>query len=291
MLPRAVLPVIRSNEGRCCDAVLTVIEMEHSNKREILSKDTPASRGVEIRCKFGHLVYALEHTIIDAYPDKRGDDQQFLGVMGELEKALSGKGLLLREGWYELSVESHAFRGMKRSDIPPVREAIRNWVICNAMHFDPPGRGHTQEFVACAPTVPVRLRLQCTLWPPKGDTLRISRFEPAELPEQRRVRMRAAVEKKGPKLEVEHRSGAHTVLILEDADAALSNHIVISTALRAELTSAAFGIDDVYLVETKLDDRWLVWRLKQGEGRWPTRFENPPMWELSVAELKDILAP
>jgi len=74
----------QSNEGCCCDAVLTIIEQELHAPRSILSRDTPASRGIEIRCGIGDAVYALEHTVIDPYPNKRDDDQQFMAVMGEL---------------------------------------------------------------------------------------------------------------------------------------------------------------------------------------------------------------
>jgi hypothetical protein len=34
-----------SNDGRCCDAVLVIVERELGRDREILSRDTPTSRG------------------------------------------------------------------------------------------------------------------------------------------------------------------------------------------------------------------------------------------------------
>jgi hypothetical protein len=103
--------------------------------------------------------------------------------------------------------------------------------------------------------------------------------------------MRAALDKKGPKLEAENRAGATAVLILENDDPALSNHIAIASALHNELVSKAFKIDDVYLVETLNSERWSIWRLKQGEMQWPGRYENPPTWEFAPQELKNILAP
>jgi hypothetical protein len=280
-----------SNEGRCCDAVLSIIEREHGGRREILSMDTPATPGIEVRCRMGDAVYALEHTIVDPYPDKRGDDQQFLEVMGELEASLSGQGLLRSDGWYHLAVESHAFRGKRRSEIPAIREAIRTWVIANARRFDPPGSRQTQQVTASPPAVPVRVQLQCTVWPRLGDTLRIGRFAPADLPQQRRERIRAALTKKGPKLHAEHRAKARTVLILEDADIALSNPIEIGAAVHAELSLLAYEIDDVFLVDSKSPDCWWIWRLKQGTSQWPTRIESPPCWNMRTLELTDIFAP
>ena len=97
-----------------------VIERELHATREILSRDTPATRGIEIRCRIRDALYALEHTLIDPYPNKRDDDQQFMAVMGEFERSLPGQGLLRTDCTYEVWVEVHAFRGGKRSEIPLV---------------------------------------------------------------------------------------------------------------------------------------------------------------------------
>lgn len=280
----------QSNEGRCCDAVLSIIEGELSAKRKILSIDTPATRGIEVRCKIGGAIYALEHTLVDPYPDKRGDDLQFLEVLGAIEESLNGKGLLRTDGSYHLYVESNAFRGKKRSEIPAIRAAIREWVIGNAHRLVSAAPGDTQELGASPPTVPVRVRLQFTLWPSSSNKLLIGRMSPADLPQQRRERIRTALKKKGPKLLAEHKAGAMTVLILEDDDVALSNAVDIGTALHTELALRAYGIDDVYLVETKLPDCWQIWRMKQGTRQWPTRSESPVFWEFSPLGLKDIFA-
>lgn len=280
----------RSNEGRCCDAVLSIIESIQGGQREILSMDTPASRGVEIRCKIQGAVYALEHTLVDPYPDKRGDDQHFLEVMGELESSLSRNGRLRSDGSYHLYVESHAFRGKRRSEIPTIRKGISAWIIANAHRLDPPAIGHTQQLTAGPPSVPVRLRLQFTRWPASGGVLLTGRLAPHDLPWQRRERIRTALTKKGPKLHAEHTAGARTVLILEDDDSALSNPIDIGAALHAELAELNYSIDEVYLVDTKLPDCWQIWRMKHGAKIWPTRSDNPAFWEISPTQLNDIFA-
>jgi hypothetical protein len=275
-------------EGQCCDAVLTIIERERDAKRVILSRDTPTTPGIEVRCKVGGALYAIEHTLIDPYPDKRRDDEHFVDVLGDLEKTLSGRGLLRSDCSYMLSVDVHAFRGLKRAEIPAVRENIRQWVIKVAPVLNPAGLHQTQELGASQPEVPVRVLLQCTRGLGQGDSLRIARRAPSEI--ERRKRMRAALDKKGPKLEAENRAGATAVLILENDDSALSNHIAIGEALHKELVHKPFKIDDVYLVETWISDRWRIWLLKQGGMQWPGRYENPPTWEFSPQELKDILA-
>jgi hypothetical protein len=281
----------QSNEGRCCDAVLSIIEREQGAQRSILSLDTPATPGIEVRCKIGDTLYALEHTLIDPYPDKRGDDQQFLRVLGELAESLSGRGVLRTDGSYHLYVESHAFRGKKQAEIPAIREAIRTWVIANARRLDPPAKGHTREVTASPPNVPVRVRLQFTLWPPLNDKLLIGRMAPADLPEQRRERIRTTLNKKGPKLHAEHRAGARSVLILEDDDSALSNPIDIGAALHSELAQIDYFIDDVYLIDTKLPDPWHIWRMRQGAKQWPTRYDSPALWEISPRDLTDLFSP
>jgi hypothetical protein len=280
----------RSNEGRCCDAVLSILEGKASGQREILSMDTPRSRGVEIRCKIQDTVYALEHTLIDPYPDKRRDDQQFLEVMGELESSLSRNARLRSDGSYHLYVESHAFRGRRRSEIPLIREGFRAWVIANGRSLDPAAIGLTQELSAGPPLVPVRVRLQFTRWPAWGGALLTGRMAPYDLPGERRERIRTALTKKGPKLHAEHTAGARTGLILEADDSALSNPIDIGAALHAELAELNYSIDEVYLVDTKLPDCWQVWRMKQDAKQWPTRSDNPACWEFSPEQLSYIFA-
>jgi hypothetical protein len=280
----------RSNEGRCCDAVLSILEGGQGGAREILSMDTPQSRGVEIRCRIRGTVYALEHTLVDPYPDKRRDDREFLGVMGELERSLSRSTGLRTDGSYHLYVESHAFRGRRRPQIPLIQEGIRAWVLANAHRLEPPAIGHTQELSAGPPSVPVRVRLQFTLWPGWGGLLLTGRMAPPDLPRERRERLSAALLKKGPKLHAEHTACARTVLILEDDDVALSNPIEIGAALHAELAKLNYSIEEVYLVDTKLLDRWQVWRMKQGANLWPTRLENPELWEFPPAQLNDLFA-
>lgn len=280
----------QSNEGRCCDAVLRIIEQDLHASREILSRDTPASRGIEIRCRIGGVAYALEHTLIDPYPNKRDDDRQFMAVMGELERSLPGQGILRTDCTYEAWVEIHAFRGRKRSETPGMYEAIKSWIVTAVPKLDPQAAYDTLELGASPPTVPVRVLLKCTKWPGRGDTLRIGRLVRNTLPDERRQRIRAALEKKGPKLHAEHRVGARTVLILENDDGALSNPIEIGAALHAEVANSPYSVDDVYLIDTDRPDGWHMWRMKQSERSWPQRFENPPSWEFSPENLTDILA-
>lgn len=279
----------QSNEGRCCDAVLTIVEREAGAQRSILSRDTPGSRGVEVRARIGDTVYALEHTLIDPYPNKRDDDRQFMAVMGELETSLPGSGVLRPDCTYEAWVEMHAFRGRKRSEIPGVHEAIKAWITANAPKLTPQRAYETLEFSASPPIVPVRVLLKCTLWPELGDSLRIGRLVRPELEERRRERIRAALGKKGPKLLAERRAASRTVLILENDDVALSNPIEIGAALHAELAASDFAIDDVYLIDTDRPDGWSVWRMKQDARSWPQRSESPPSWEFSPETLRDVL--
>jgi hypothetical protein len=279
----------QSNEGRCCDAVLTILERELGAQRETLSWDTPRSPGVEVRARIGDTLYALEHTLIDPYPSKRDDDRQFMAVMGELESSLPGSGALRPDCTYEAWVDIHAFRGRRRSEIPGMREAIRAWIVAAAPRLAPQRIYETLQLSASPPTVPVRVLLKATLWPDRGNSLRIGRLVNAELEEQRRERIAAALQKKGPKLLAEGRVGARTVLVLENDDVALSNPVDVGAALHAQLAASDLAVDDVYLVDTDRAVEWLIWRMKQGPRSWPGRFESPPSWKVSPESLRDIL--
>lgn len=108
------------------------------------------------------MVYALEHTLIDPYPNKRDDDQQFLAVMGALERSLSGQVVLRADCTYEIWVEIHAFRGKKRSEIASLREVIRLWIVAAVLKLDPQAQYETLQLSTFPPVVPVRVLLKCT---------------------------------------------------------------------------------------------------------------------------------
>ena len=280
-----------SHEGKACDAVLQMLEARAGSARRDLLVDTPRSRGVEVVCTIGAKRYALEHTSIDSYPEKRLDDVQFMAVMGPLAAELNHKGLLRPDCYYSAAVPVRAFAGLKLRDRAGVRDALRAWIIRVAPTCHPEFRGHNLYLSAKPPTVPVPIGLNCTLWPAMGDTFSIARYAPENLEELRRQRLREAIQKKGPKLQAERNAGAVAVLVLEDFDSATSNPVVVGQSVRAELEKSSFAIDEAYLVCTHFPDSWTVFSIKEGNAYWPNAIHVTPRWrDFDSADLSDIMA-
>lgn len=279
------------NEGRCCDAVLRVIEKRDRGVRSIRSIDTEASPGVEIRCEIAGQLYALEHTTLDPYPDRRADDRRFLEVLQPLAQSLTDGGFLHPQRGYQLHVETHAFKDTPRSRFPDIRSQIQAWVIDNLDGLDPPRRGRAAVRIADPPRLPLKVLLHCyEAFGQMQGRCSIARLAPDNLEALRRERVRATVASKGPKLHAEHVAGSKAILVLEDFDIAISNQVVIGDAIHAELDQSAYDIDEVYLVETHTPPEWTVFLLRRGSERWPTEDENPPMWTFQCNELKDLTA-
>jgi len=280
-----------SNEGRCCDAVLRVLEEREDSSRRILSVDSPKSPGVELRCSIGDRIFALEHTTLDPYPNRRADDQRLLAIVVPIEESIEAAGLLSPGRRYTLTVDGHALRNLKRSEFAGVTKRLETWVIENVARLDRASGERRPYLRASPPVVPCQVGLSSfDASSPGPGKLRIARFAPENLEDQRRARLATSVRQKGPKLHAEHASGATSVLVLEDFDIAISNEILIAEALFAALDAVEFNIDEIYVVDTSLDSVWDVLALQIGDDRWPTDYESPPRWEFAPNALIDVIA-
>lgn len=276
------------NEGRCCDAVLRILEVRHGANRHILSIDSYRTPGIEVRCTIGGLQYALEHTTIDPYPDRRLDDQQFLQALSPLE-TLIGSSELPPARHYHLLVDVLAFRRLSQKQRLAVSDALAQWIKASASKLRPPEGVRADVLRAYPPDVPVSVMLQCWRQPESSSSLTVGRLAPEdrELELMRRNRVRALLDKKGPKLQVEHDAGARTILIVEDDDIALSNKSLIEAAIREEISRTSYSIDEIYLVEVTARGNWHVYLLNHRQLRkQPT--EQPDHWEVCPDNLQDV---
>jgi hypothetical protein len=91
--------------------------------------------------------------------------------------------------------------------------------------------------------------------PPLPGHFQIKHEIGGNLEEAREVRLREACAKKFPKLEAwRQKSGARTVLILEDNDLQLTNAQRVYDVLTQVETTIAGRPDEVYLVSTMIDN-------------------------------------
>lgn len=264
--------------------MLRIIEQRENSTRRIGSIDTAATPGVEVRCEIGGRQYAIEHTTLDPYPDRRADDRRFLEVMEPLAKELND-GELPTDRRYRLFTDIRAFRPFKKRELASIRERLCGWVLANA-NLEPPSRRKAAVIWGYPPELPVRAMLQCC--EARGamtGKLHVGRLAPENLEDLRLERIRATIESKGPKLEAEGRAGAVSVLVLENSEIAISNHILIAECVHRQFDSSGYAVDEIYLVETDWSTEWLVHTLKLGGARWPTDTDNPPIVAFAPAEL------
>jgi hypothetical protein len=111
------------------------------------------------------------------------------------------------------------------------------------------------------------------------------RSAPEELEARRAARLQEALNRKCPKLHRCKEEGARTVLVLEDGDISLSNHVLIGDALAGLLAGRPDLPDEIYLVETALD-RWDVRLMKSDEAI----FLGEEWTEFDSAQLSDVTA-
>jgi hypothetical protein len=90
---------------------------------------------------------------------------------------------------------------------------------------------------------------------------------PDEIETHRAERIRAAFDRKCPKLFRHKTAGRETVLVLESNDIALGNHHEIGMSVAATLLGRFDVPDHIFLVET--EGKSIIWTLKQGVDIYP----------------------
>jgi hypothetical protein len=175
--------------------------------------------------------FAIEHTSIDTIPGQREASVPFMRSLGRLEAEVTVPFNL------EIAVKWGAIQ--KRQDYDATRLAVRRWIVEDSASL-PLGR-HKLDI----PGVPFTL----TVW--KRDDIGpgtfISRFEPND--DTLSDRLKLAIEDNARKLSAWPNHSR--VLLIENDDIALMNHIKFWDALRrAYPTGMPRGVDQIWYAET-----------------------------------------
>jgi hypothetical protein len=226
-----------TNEGRCCDAVLRILEAAHGAQRHMRSRDTPESRGIEASCDIGDQHYALEHTLIEPFPDNQRDDIAFGRVFDATFEA--GIADILKPSLaYTITVNVYAFREYSGKQLAAVRADLLAWARATAIKLPEPslGRGPTETRIrADPPEVPASVTLACHHSKALGGRLLPGRFAPEDLESLRHTRLLKALEDKGPKLHAARVGNTRAVLVAENHDFAITNEGLLSEAFSAHV--------------------------------------------------------
>jgi hypothetical protein len=279
-----------TNEGRCCDAVLRILEAEHGEQRREVVRDTPSQRGIEITCFIGSQHYAVEHTLIEPFLDNQRDNILFGRVFDSAFEA-SVADLLKPHLAYTITVNVYAFGEFTGSRLTVVRAALLEWTRGAILRLQeqPRGQGPTEVRIhADQPDAPVRVTLACHHSTGLGGRLLPGRFAPQDIESLRHARLRKALEDKGPKLDAARTGNTRTVLIVENHDFAITNEGLVSEAFDQLCAQVQHAPTDIYLVDTRGSDIFHVTQVRRAGRACLLMGDKSGNWEYTAAELEEL---
>jgi hypothetical protein len=247
------------HQEETCEAIIRHLEIrEGQTRRDVRVRDvgnhTPAHARVEMTFWLGEQLYAMEHTGIEPFEGFMEHQNRAPALFAPLEtKITTALGALLEPGLViEMHMPVEAFDDLEMHQVRRLQSAL------------------VEHVRAIAPTLPVRryadYRSLVTRQPPlvpfevslvRFDGIRDQpgRFQLKHLTREskqpREPRIQRACEAKFPKLAVWKRSHrARTILVLEDNDLQLTNHIIVAETFLPIAKTRTDVPDETYLVST-----------------------------------------
>lgn len=255
------------NEQHLCEAVIRLCEAELGASREDVTFPEHDHSGppVEVRLKIGPTRLAIEHTLVEPFAAAIQTGLEFEELARPILDALDGT--LPKPGTYRLHFPEHPTAGRPRKTHAALRGKIIDWVREKAadLHAESPTResrerqpfGYQGKRAGEVDGLPMSLE-RVVSWAEDGrHDGRLFPYRVVDDVEHRRqARIATALDKKLPKLGACHDAGDVTILILEYADVALSNQVLVAQAVDAALGGRAFWPDHIFLADTTIDGHW-----------------------------------
>lgn len=256
------------NEQALCEALVRLLEHDlELDRSDVTYPETDHSGPpVEMRLRLGEQRFAIEHTLIEPFPQAIQTGKWFQELTAEIEATLNGS--MPPPGTYRLVFPIHPTEGKPRPTHASLRARIMEWVreAGEELHDECPVRRdrhhspHGYRGVRTTEIDGITLSLSLVVhWSESGrhdGALFLSRIVGDDVEEQRRSRIRTALDKKLPKLAACRLDGDVTVLILEYSDIALTNQVLVAQALEEELVGLDDCPDHIFLADTTGDDMW-----------------------------------
>jgi hypothetical protein len=276
----------RSNEGKACDAVLRHIEAREQTMRHdlIFPEKTHSVGPVELVCIVGTRRFAFEHTRIEPFAGHIQLEAEAKRHFQPITERVANQ--LPAESRFELEVPAGAMLDLNDRTARPIQDALVRWILATAPGLPTarPGRYILPIQKVAPPGVPFAVSLH--RWPRAGFPFPflIRHLVEGDVEAGRLQRIREAYNRKVPKLLQWRRSGAQTILILEEDDIFLTNHFKVADALVQIEGSSTNRPDEVYLLSV-FTSKWLITRLRVGDR---TLYDMPVddrFWETDPASL------
>ena len=255
-----------TNEGRCCDAIIRRIEKRegHTRKNITYPESEGSRQDVEITAEIGTQLFAIEHTCVEPFDGffklQGGADAYFYPISALVD------GMLPPEHHFVLHIPVGALQSLgKRKRVTAIQAAIAQWILRTAPTL-PVARRDSYVIDMRYQTVegiPFEMALHRVVLGGKPGKLSIVHLVEREPLEPGRLeRIRRAYDNKMPKLSAWKEKGARTVLILEENDVQMTNHVLVANAVRAVELNRQHLPDEIYLVSTAIDMQWHSWILR-----------------------------
>lgn len=256
------------NEQALCEALIRLFEEDLGAERSDVTYPETDHSGppVEMRLRLGAARFAIEHTLIEPFPLAIQTGKWFQELTAEIEAVLNGS--MPAPGTYQLVFPIHPTEGKPRRTHAALREHIMQWVRSAGaeLHAECPARldrdhqPHGYRGVRTTEIDGIPLSLSLVVhWSEKGHrdgALFLARSVGDDVQDQRRIRIRTALNKKLPKLAACRADGDVTVLVLEYADTALTNQVLVAQALEAELVDRDDCPVHIFLADMTGDEMW-----------------------------------
>ncbi len=257
------------NEGKACEAVVRVLEAREGKSRDNvrLPEQEHHAAPIELACNIGDRLFALEHTGIEPFSGHMQMEAEADMLFRSIETMVAGK--LPPNDTFELGIPVNALQGLKKKDLARIQTALAEWVEATAPTVPvAPYACYLRSIQKVQPPgVPFDVRLDRfqSVFPPGRFQIKHS-IPNEDLEPLRAIRIRAACDKKFPKLEVWRQDAqARTVLVLEDNDIQLTNPQRVFDTLAALQHEFTNWPDEIYLVSTMIKKPWYVHTLWVGD--------------------------
>ncbi|WP_157801172.1 hypothetical protein [Sphingobium sp. LB126] len=260
---------VRKNEAGICEAVIRLLEEDTGGIRDDVRFPEVDGIGPPVECRFGldGRRFAMEHTLVEPFTDQIRTGSEFHAFAAPIEAALNGS--MPSPGTYTLQFPVHPTAGRHRRTHAALRERIIAWAreMGTELHGAAPHRedrtrhphGYEGERSTEIDGLELTLRRRVH-WSETGrhdSALFLVRSVGTDLEDLRLERITTALDRKLPKLSACRAEGDRTILVLEFADIALTNHVLIAQALEKALQGRDFP-DFVVIVDAVFEDRWNV---------------------------------
>jgi hypothetical protein len=282
------------NERKACDAVTRALEgLSGTTRTNAYSpEDRGAAAPVEYVFDLSGVQHAIEHTIVEAFAGQIHTGVDFGSFIEPIAAALDHH--MPPPGRFLLVFAINPSQGMKPREISTAQQAIIAWVNEKAteLHAECPEQpsrsrkpgGVRNERRATIAGIDLRLQRETHWAEPETihGRLFIQRFAPKEYETLRAERIEKAMAKKLPKLKVWNDAA---VLVLENGDISLSNHVAILEAAEIALAGRTDGPDELWLVDTTIEAEWTAWCLIRDGISFPDEDAQRRYWDFKPGDL------